>query len=433
MTANSTGHRSVPDPVPNGQNGYTSLAHAWCDRSQARLVVANTCLIFLAVVVVCATKSSTYSPFTCGRASCCLRGAGVTMWLTEHSAGIQPIEPGFASWRVRSLLARADLLPSVTGTVPTPFGDPISVHLEAHDTLSRCTVIAPEGTIGEVHLPKPPSAIDNSLFALTVDGTSVDWSEEKAGQIVVAGLRGRGATVPIVLELVVPSASARILPAAMASRRLGIDKWSLMPSVQYAGRFVGSDRATQGSWRGKYGADGFYIFGAGMNGTDVANLPAYVSGIKYAAPNSMTVRPYASDMRPPRHGIFSLASQRNSTAALLETPESRGASGQHGSYIATTNPIACFQTFPVDVEISGSTKFQLAVFSADIDQQARQMTISLFDRETKELVAPVQRVRGFEGGVWLRWEYDKSVRIRFSHIRGGDAVVSGIFFDRGIG
>lgn len=359
------------------------------------------------------------------------------MWLTEHAAGIQPTEPGFATWRVRSLLARADLLRSVTGTVPTS-GGPITVHLEAQDTLSRCTVTAPEGTIGEVHLPKPVSvASDTPVFALTVDGTPVvDWNEEEAasGHIIVAGLRGRGPADPILLELsAVSSAETQILSAASSGHRR-LDKWSLMPPVQYAGRFVGSDRSTQGRWRGKYGADGHYIFGAGReNGTDAASLPTYVSAVEYAAPHTMTTRPYASNMRPPRHGIFSLASQLNSTAALLESPGSMEvpAAGERGSYIATNNPIACFQTFPVDVMISGgSTKYQLAIYSADIDQQARQMTISLFDRETKELVAPVQRVREFEEGVWTLWEYDKSVRIRFSHIRGGDAVVSGIFFDR---
>jgi hypothetical protein len=311
-------------------------------------------------------------------------------------------------------------------------------------------VIAPEGTIGEVHLPKPASvASDTPLFVLTVDGTPVDWNEEEAGHIIVAGLRGKGTSDPVVLELSVLSVETQILPAVSSGRRR-LDKWSLMPPVQYAGRFVGSDRSTQGKWRGKYGADGFHIFGAGTNGTDVSKLPAYVSAIVYAAPHTMTTRPYASNMRPPRHGIFSPASQRNSTAALLESPpgpeSSAGApaaaSGmQRGSYIATNNPIACFQTFPIDVVTSGgggvgaksvaatTTTYQLAVYSADIDQQARQMTISLLDRETKELVAPVQRVRGFEGGVWTLWEYDRSVRIRFSHIRGGDAVVSGLFFD----
>ena len=402
MTANSTGHRSVPDPVPNGQNGYTSLAHAWYACSQTASLLTTHFSRVVALLLI--------------------RGAGVAMWLTEHAAGIQPTEPGFASYRVRSLLARSDLLPSVTGSVPTPFGGTISVRIETHDTLSRCTVIAPEGTIGDVHLPKPPSVIDTSLYALTVDGTSVDWYDEAAGHIVVAGLRGKGGAVPIVLELSAPS--AQVVPA---SPRRQLDKWSLMPRPEYSGRFVGADRSTQGRWRGKYGADGFYLFGAGSNGTDVEKLPAYVSAVVYSAPDTMSRRPYASNMRPPRHGIFSQASQLNSTAALLELPERRGASG---SYVATNNPIACFQTFPVDVVVRGTTKFQLAVYSADVDRQARQMTISLFDRETKELVAPVQRVRGFEGGVWMRWEYDKSVRVRFSHVRGGDAVVAGLFFDR---
>jgi hypothetical protein len=59
----------------------------------------------------------------------------------------------------------------------------------------------------------------------------------------------------------------------------------------------------------------------------------------------------------------------------------------------------------------------------------RDLWGELFDEGTLCLIAPTKIVRDFGGGKYLVYAYNKSARFRIYHVRGDNAVLSGIFFD----
>ena len=390
LTANSTATPHVPDPVPNGQNGFTSLAHAW--------------------------------------------GAGVGMWLTEHAIGLQPITPGFGRWRVRSLLSRFDLLAFVNGSVPTGEDTSLRAAIRATRWETSCTFSAPENTVGEIHLPKPQAAAGgwtvtfDSVMVVqsTVDAAHMTWLETDT-HVVVSLVRGEGhaQTRRLVLTSGMQNSRAATEPDVMFIA----DKASLVPPPHYAATFGGADRTTGGTWRGKYGQSGHVMFSANETGGDLEQLPPFVKSVVYGV--SATCQSCAATMQSPRKGRFAVVGAAAVRAALQ--PPQGGASPKELGYLATRNPVACAQTFPLDIVLEKNQRFRVAIYSADLDRGGpdgpRDMTVSAFDLATLDLVAPTQRVSRFEGGVWLLYEYDRSLRLRFSQIRGGDALVSGLFFD----
>jgi len=137
------------------------------------------------------------------------------------------------------------------------------------------------------------------------------------------------------------------------------------------------------------GADGSVRFGTGANETDEMTLPDYVEKVTY---------------RATRHG--------------------RG-------YIMTGNPRAVLQTMVADVTLKRDHPFRLALYFLDADRQQRRMAVELFDLETRKQIAPTELVEDFTGGRYLVYEYNRSCRVRVNHIRGGDAILNGIYFDPG--
>ena len=58
----------------------------------------------------------------------------------------------------------------------------------------------------------------------------------------------------------------------------------------------------------------------------------------------------------------------------------------------------------------------------------RRCTVTALDRGTLNPAAPVQYVDNFVNGTWLVFEYNRSLRLRFSQLEGDNAVVSAIMF-----
>ena len=104
-------------------------------------------------------------------------------------------------------------------------------------------------------------------------------------------------------------------------------------------------------------------------------------------------------------------------------------------------------TFSLDVIVTKSAPYTLALYIIDWDMQSRQQVmplqrrtlthviyhmgqvVMLMDFETKNLIAPTQHVADYAGGVYLVYTFDTSVRIRASSVRGPNAVISAIFLD----
>ena len=82
------------------------------------------------------------------------------------------------------------------------------------------------------------------------------------------------------------------------------------------------------------------------------------------------------------------------------------------------------------VDARGSNRtYQFAAYFVDYDARGRTQSVALMDRATLNDISPTQMVRSFEGGVWLVWQYQASVRIRVNYKRGTNQVISAVLFD----
>jgi hypothetical protein len=71
----------------------------------------------------------------------------------------------------------------------------------------------------------------------------------------------------------------------------------------------------------------------------------------------------------------------------------------------------------------------VALYFVDWDDKGRRLAVEMFDAETLKLVAPVRIVKGFSGGTYLVYAYDRSAKFRIDKVRGDIVALSGIFFD----
>ena len=87
------------------------------------------------------------------------------------------------------------------------------------------------------------------------------------------------------------------------------------------------------------------------------------------------------------------------------------------------------QTMTVTIGIEGTRKFQVALYFIDWENHGRRAAVEMFDAASLRLIAPVSVVRGYAKGIYLVFEYDRSVKFRFDKIRGDLVTLSGLFFD----
>lgn len=166
---------------------------------------------------------------------------------------------------------------------------------------------------------------------------------------------------------------------------------SFTPGTTATASFVGTDITTQGSWMGKYGADGQVIAGG-------INLPpAYAT---LSMPTASTfVWTTGSDLR------------------FLQQPApatTRIASAYYGNH------------FTVDVNLVPGTLHQLALYMLDEDSNARTQTVTLRDALTSR-VLDSKPFGNFHNGVWGVWNVQGDVLIDVQNTGPSNAVISGIF------
>lgn len=161
-----------------------------------------------------------------------------------------------------------------------------------------------------------------------------------------------------------------------------------------AATFVRADSATQGTWSGVYGADGYSIF----NSTSA--LPSYAQ-VGAAGSQSYT---WSSTTTDPR--------------AVQTAP---GA----GSRIAAT--LYSSSSFTLDVNLSDGQSHQVALYMVDWDSTGRAQTVQLSDGTTGA-VLDTQTVSGFHNGQWLVWNITGHVKITITRTAGMNAVASALMF-----
>ena len=167
------------------------------------------------------------------------------------------------------------------------------------------------------------------------------------------------------------------------------------PVVSASASFLGTDTATQGNWKGRYGSDGYAIL------NDSTNYPAY------------------AQVSASGKSDFVWAAQSD---ADVRTLQRGGAAGR----IA-----ACWYSdggFSVDVNLTDQATHQLALYLLDWDGVNRVTRVDVLDAATQQVLA-TQTVQSYQAGVYLRFSVRGHVTLRFSNVSSLNAVLSGLFFD----
>lgn len=306
--------------------------------------------------------------------------AGVLSWMNEEILGIKPTSAGFKAFTVTPHMA--GYTTQISGTTPTPYGD-ISVSVDLNTGV--VTLIVPEGTTASIGLPKEGRTVNS----ITQNGKAVSGSREDSSFVYIDNLTEGSYTFKI-------GYSGKIATAKEES-------------YEYPATFAGEDRETGGKWGSAYGSDGYLLLAAN-NGADIRSLPDYVASVTL------------------NKGKRTVSSKVAKTAELT----AGAGSGKLGVYYSNGN-VACDQTFTVDIKLNQKRDYTVILYFADCDGGGREQCVEMFDGNTLNLIAPIAAVRDFEGGVYLVYSYNDSVRFRIDHIRGDNAVLSAIFFGLGGG
>ena len=157
--------------------------------------------------------------------------------------------------------------------------------------------------------------------------------------------------------------------------------------------FVGIDTATQGSWSGVYGADGYNVINESLS------YPAYAQ-VTPTGQSSFTWAPSTGDIR----GLQKPTNLADRIAATW-----------FGN------------TFSIDINLTDGNVHQVALYVLDWDSTTRAETLEVRDAATNA-VLDTRNVSGFHNGQYVVWNMRGHVSIRVVLMGGGNAVVSGLFF-----
>jgi alpha-L-rhamnosidase len=335
------------DPVPNCQSGETSLCHPW--------------------------------------------SAGVTMWLTEEIAGIQPASPGFDTVLLRPHLGR--LLTSVSGSVLTPHGV-VSDSFNLKTDLYKVTL--PPGVTGRIGVPHNERSIERIYCdgQLIWDGIyhpvrGIDGVEDSAYSLYLYGVSSGSYTFSVQYQGALPR--------------------PLEEKIVRPFSFLGEDDKTQGDWGGIYGKEGYILFNYGAVSENDAKLPSFIE----------SVTPYRSG-NPAENCTWSASTQEK--RALSPNP-SNGFPRSAGC-IYTSSP-----TMHVDIQAKNDQEYNLELYFLDWDRKGRSSAVELFTLPSLDRATPVTLVSRYEQGKYLVYRCHGSVRIRIDQVREDNAVLCGVFFD----
>jgi hypothetical protein len=156
---------------------------------------------------------------------------------------------------------------------------------------------------------------------------------------------------------------------------------------------IGLDTATQGSWNGKYGGDGFMI----ANGP--SQQPSYGS-VSVSGAATFTWAGLTSDVR-----------------ALQSGP---GLPTRMASLYYANN-------LTINVSVNDGNVHPVALYMLDWDTTSRAQTVTVVDAATST-VLDTQSISSFNSGKYFSWNVRGSVRITVAATGFGSAAVSAIFF-----
>jgi len=164
--------------------------------------------------------------------------------------------------------------------------------------------------------------------------------------------------------------------------------------VPAAAMFVKTDTATQGTWKGAYGADGEAI------SNDSANYPVYAL-VNLTGATAYTWASSTTDVR----GLQKAAASDRIAS----------------TWYTGTN-------FTFDVNLTDGNPHEVGLYCLDWDNQGRAERIDILDAASGS-VLDTRNASAFNNGTWLLWNLSGHVTIKVTVTGGPNAAVSGIFFN----
>ena len=160
--------------------------------------------------------------------------------------------------------------------------------------------------------------------------------------------------------------------------------------------FVNADTATQGTWKGVYGANGYNVI------DDTVSYPGYVT-VTPASQSNWVWAASTNDVR----GLQKALSSTDRIAATWYTTGS----------------------FTIDLNFNDGAQHQLAVYCLDWDTGGgRAQTVSVLDGATNAVLNS-QNVTSFQNGKYLVWNLTGHVILQVTNTGSPNATISGLFFD----
>ena len=158
--------------------------------------------------------------------------------------------------------------------------------------------------------------------------------------------------------------------------------------------FRGIDDTTRGRWLGRYGSDGVVIV------------------------NHYTNYPWYASVSPTRSEGFTYNEFSTNDFALDRVTDTDWI---EAAWLTTSD-------FLVDLQLEDGRYHVITLYFADLDLQEREEKVEILDGFTGGLL-DTQTVSSFAGGRYFTWSVRGHVRFRVTHLRGGSALLGGIFFD----
>jgi subtilase family serine protease len=159
--------------------------------------------------------------------------------------------------------------------------------------------------------------------------------------------------------------------------------------------FVKEDTTTEGTWKGVYGKEGYYVGGS------TYSLPAYFTG-SISGESTYTWAASTTDVR-----------------ALQDAGAATGRVAACG-YSSTS--------FTVNINLTDGQTHQIEVYCLDWDTTRRLQRIDVLDAGTGTLL-DTRSLSSFHNGVYVIWDIKGNVQMRFTNLPTSQScVLSGLFF-----
>jgi hypothetical protein len=383
--------------------------------------------------------------------------SGVTPWLTKNVLGVSPLTPGYTTALVAPHVAHS--MAGVAGRVPTPHG-PISLNASRATAEASIELVLPAGVreatvrlssvllarLGVGDVAHGASAADlagivieeaaGAPLAMRVVASPhaplIDEADASKGRALSLELELRGGRA---YSLRVRAVAAVPTGAPPRSTAPWAPLASPFPPPSWPGRLVGSDAATQGDWIGRFGADGYALFGLGnSSGGEFAlmKLPPYVASLQYFPANfndKVFEWPAADTATDPR---------------ALQMPGGGGGGGARR--LGSLSPIGSGSAMADCFVSNDAPAFRLSQYFCDFGPTPWGDGQEPGDGRTQEVylltgypqlnpLAPRLALSGFgahnSSCLWLTYELPagQSFRVRSTTIRGDYSVLSALAFD----